>query len=72
MLQYNELSILDILTILSFIISLYALELGLENLEENRAQSKSQSDLLEYLEQHLQNQDDHLKAQDELLKRIGG
>jgi hypothetical protein len=54
-------NILDKLTIISFLISVYAVYIGLDNLKENREQSKSQQDLLNYLEFHLQNQDDLLR-----------
>ena len=60
----NELSFLDLLTILSFMIGLYALELGLQNLEENRIQSRDSEEILHQLEDHLKNQDEHLHAQD--------
>lgn len=60
----NELSLLDILTILSFIIGLWALELAMQNLEENRIQSKDSEEILYQLENHLKNQDEHLQAQD--------
>lgn len=65
--QYN---LLDMITIVSFFIGFYALSIGIENLKENREQSRSQSDLLKYLESHLQSQDDHLKAQDNLIKEL--
>lgn len=58
---------LDLITIISFLVGLYALNLGVKNLEENREQSKSQQELLNYLEEHLKNQDDHLQKQDELM-----
>lgn len=61
---------LDFITIVSLVLTLYALYIGLENLQENRVQSKSQEDLLKYLESHLSNQDEHLKSQDELIKNI--
>ena len=60
----NNLSFLDILTILSFVIGLYALELAMQNLEENRIQSKDSAEILHQLEIHLRNQDEHLHAQD--------
>ena len=62
--------LLDKLTIVSFLVGLYALYIWLENLKENREQSSSQQDLLNYLESHLQNQDEHLHAQDELLRKV--
>ena len=46
----NNLSFLDILTILSFIIGLWALELAMQNLEENRLQSKDSEEILYQLE----------------------
>lgn len=60
----NQLSFLDILTILSFIVGLYALQLAEENLVENRQQSKDTEEILNQLEGHLKSQDNHLKAQD--------
>ena len=59
----NQLSFLDILTILSFIVGLYALELAMQNLAENRMQSKDSEEILHQLENHLKNQDEHLHAQ---------
>ena len=66
--NYNNFSFLDLLTILSFMIGLYALELGLQNLEENRIQSKNSEEILYQLEGHLKAQDEHLQAQDLHLK----
>ena len=65
----QQFNFLDFLTILGFCVGAYALEIGLQNLVENRSQSKSQKDFLQYLEEHLKNQDDHLKKQDELIER---
>lgn len=64
----NNLSLLDILTILSFVVSLYALELAMDNLKENRLQSKDSQEILYQLEGHLKMQDEHLHAQDLHLK----
>lgn len=50
------------LTILGTFISIVALGLGIENLEENRKQNEGQQKLLEYLEEHLKKQDDLLKG----------
>lgn len=70
----NQLSFLDILTILSFIIGLWALELAKQNLAENRVQSKDSEEILYQLEHHLLSQDNlfedlsnHLAKQDEIL-----
>ena len=60
----NNWNMLDILTILSFIVGLYALDLAMQNLDENRLQSKDSQEILHQLEEHLKNQDAHLHAQD--------
>lgn len=68
--ERNNLNLLDLITIISFFIGLYALDIALLNLKENEEQSKNQEDLLKYLEQHLSSQDLHLKEQDEILKNL--
>lgn len=68
--ERNNLRYLDIVTILSFVIGLYALEVALENLDENRKQNDDLKEVLNYLENHLQDQDLHLANQDEILKKI--
>lgn len=68
--EKNNLNFLDILTILSFCVGIYALEIALLNLKENEEQSRNQEDLLKYLEQHLSSQDEHLKQQDEILNNL--
>ena len=60
----NQFSFLDLITIISFMVGLYALELAMQNLEENRIQSKDSEEILHQLEIHLKNQDEHLHAQD--------
>ena len=60
----NNLKILDWVTIISFVVGLYALEIALDNLKENRDQNDELKQILHYLEQHLQDQDNHLKEQD--------
>ena len=60
----NQFSFLDLITIISFIIGLWALELAMQNLEENRIQSKDSEKILYQLENHLKSQDKHLQAQD--------
>ena len=61
---------LDRLTLASFIIGLYALYIALENLEENRNQNGELKEILDYLETHLQHQDEHLEAQDRILENL--
>lgn len=68
----NKLSFLDLITLISFVIGLYALYIALENLEENREQNGELKNILDYLELHLQDQDNHLHKQDEILKKLGG
>ena len=68
----NNLKMLDWITLISFGIGLYALYIALENLEENREQNDELKNILDYLEIHLQDQDNHLHKQDEILKKIGG
>ena len=63
----KNLNMLDIITILSFIIGIYALEVALENLKENEEQNNDLKDILHYLDTHLQDQDNHLKEQDKIL-----
>ena len=57
----NNLSFLDWITLLSFGVGLYALYVALENLQENRDQESDLKSILDYLENHLQNQDELLK-----------
>ena len=57
----RKIEFLDIITILSFVIGLYALEVALENLDENRDQNDELKKILDYLDNHLQDQDEILK-----------
>lgn len=66
----NNLKMLDWITLISFGIGLYALYIALENLDENREQNGELKQILDYLEVHLQDQDNHLHKQDELLKNL--
>ena len=61
---------LDRITIISFLVGLYALYIALENLEENREQNGELMEILDYLENHLQSQDEHLASQDRVLENI--
>ena len=72
--NYEQLSFLDIITIVSFMIGLWALELAFQNLQENRLQSKDSEEILHQLEYHLRSQDklfddlsNHLEKQDKVL-----
>ena len=58
----QQINILDIIAILSFII-------GLENLEENRRQSKTQEQIIKSIEEHLKRQDEEYEKIFKLLER---
>lgn len=60
----NDLKLLDWVTIISFCVGVYALEIALDNLQENREQNDELKQILHYLEVHLQDQDNHLHEQD--------
>lgn len=66
----NNLKMLDWITILSFGIGLYALYIAIVNLKENEEQSGELKEILHYLEQHLQDQDNHLASQDRILENL--
>ena len=68
--ERNSINFLDLLTILSFIVGLYALDIALKNLEENREQTNDTQKILDDLENHLRNQDLHLASQDRVLENI--
>lgn len=66
----NNLKMLDLITLISFGIGLYALYIALANLEENREQNDELKQILHYVEVHLQDQDEHLASQDRLLENL--
>ena len=66
----NNLKMLDWITLLSFGIGLYALYIALANLEENRDQNDELKQILNYVDGHLQNQDEHLAIQDRILENL--
>jgi hypothetical protein len=66
----RQFTFLDFLTILSFAVGVYALDIALKNLDENRDQNDELKSILDYLDNHLQNQDDHLEAQDRILENL--
>lgn len=68
--ERNNIDFLDVITILSFVIGLYALYIALDNLDENRDQNNELKKVLSYLDNHLHSQDEHLKMQDELLNNL--
>lgn len=66
----NCFKLLDWITLISFGIGLYALYIALENLDENREQNGELKEILDYLENHLQDQDEHLASQDRILENL--
>ena len=66
----NQFKFIDWINILSFGIGLYALYIAFENLALNDSQSNELKEILHYLEQHLQEQDNHLEAQDRILENL--
>lgn len=66
----KNLSFLDWITLISFGVGLYALEIALDNLQENRDQNDELKQILHYLEVHLQDQDNHLHEQDKLFENL--
>ena len=66
----RNLDFLDIITILSFVVGVYALEIALQNLSENEDQNNELKDILHYLDTHLQSQDEHLASQDKILENL--
>ena len=66
----RNLTFLDFITILSFAVGVYALDIALENLKENEWQNNELKQILHYLEVHLQDQDNHLEAQDRILENL--
>lgn len=66
----KQLDFLDIITILSFVVGVYALEIALQNLAENEDQNNELKEILHYLDVHLESQDEHLANQDKILKNL--
>ena len=66
----NNLKLLDFITIVSFCVGVYALEIALDNLQENRGQNDELKSILDYLDNHLHDQDEHLASQDRILENL--
>ena len=66
----NNLKLLDWITLISFGVGLYALYIALENLQENRDQNDELKKILDYLDNHLHDQDEHLASQDRILENL--
>ena len=63
---------LDIITIISFIVSLQSLEIAQKNLVENRQQTEDTQKILNELNYHLKQQDDILENQNKILYKLNG
>ena len=59
--EEQQINILDIIAILSFII-------GLDNLQENRQQSRTQEQIIKSIEEHLKRQDEQYEKIIKLLE----
>lgn len=66
----NNLKMLDWITLISFGIGLYALYIAFANLDENRNQNDELKEILDYLDNHLRDQDEHLASQDRILENL--
>ena len=66
----NNTRFINWVNLLSFGIGLFALYIALENLKLNDNQSNELKEILHYLEQHLQEQDEHLASQDRILENL--
>ena len=68
----ENLDILDLITIISFVVGLQAYELAGKNLTENRQQTEDTQKILNDLQEHLRQQDEILANQDEILLKLNG
>ena len=68
----ENVDVLDILTILSFIIGLRSYELASANLKENRQQTDDTQQILFEMQEHLKQQDEILETQNKILYKLNG
>ena len=68
----KEFDILDIITIISFIVGLEAYEIAKMNLVENRDQTNDTHKILQELQTHLAQQDEILENQNKILYKLNG
>lgn len=64
----NNFDIIDALSVLALIVSVYSFIVAIQNLDENRIQTEDTKQILHELNNHLARQDVHLAEQDKLLK----
>ena len=70
--EKQSFEVLDIITIISFMISLQSLELANKNLIENRQQTEDTHKILQDLKHHLEQQDEILENQNKILYKLNG
>ena len=70
--ENNNLEVLDILTIISFVIGLQSFDIAQKNLIENRQQTEDTQKILDELNYHLAQQDDILEKQNQILYELNG
>lgn len=70
--ENKQFDFLDILTIMSFAISLQSLEIANMNLIENRQQTDDTQKILQEMQEHLNQQDEILENQDKILLKLNG
>lgn len=68
----DNLEVLDIITIISFVVSLQSLEIANANLIENRQQTDDTQRILKEMQEHLDQQDEILANQDKILLKLNG
>ena len=68
----DNLELLDIITIISFVVSLQSLEIANANLIENRQQTDDTQRILKEMQEHLDQQDEILANQDKILLKLNG
>ena len=68
----KQFDILDLITIVSFIIGLQSYELASANLEENRQQTADTQQILKDMQEHLKQQDEILENQNKILYKLNG
>lgn len=59
----RDLGFLNVITLLSFIVGIYALAIAIQNLEENRQQTSDTQEVLDKLNKHLKEQDKYLRKE---------
>lgn len=68
----DNLDILDLITLVSFVIGWQSYELASKNLQENREQTKDTQEILNALDYHLKQQDEILENQNKILFKLNG